>query len=125
MILDTNALSAFADGQPQAVKRIELAREVAIPVIVLGEFRFGIAQSRHRTRYESWLLELTAFVKVLEITDETTLRYANIRIELKKAGTPLPANDVWIAALCRQFSLPILSRDGHFDSVRGLERLHW
>jgi predicted nucleic acid-binding protein len=62
---------------------------------------------------------------VLEIVEETTLHYAEIRAELKGAGTPLPANDVWIGALCRQHALAILSRDGHFDSVRGVERVDW
>jgi predicted nucleic acid-binding protein len=46
-------------------------------------------------------------------------------MELKRAGTPIPSNDVWIAALCRQHSLPVVSRDRHFDAVPGLKRLHW
>ena len=125
MILDTNALSAFADGEPQAVKRVEVVRLISLPVIVVGEFRFGIAGSRHRTKYERWLSDLLRSVRVLEIVEETTLHYAEIRAELKGAGTPLPANDVWIGALCRQHALAILSRDGHFDSVRGVERVDW
>jgi tRNA(fMet)-specific endonuclease VapC len=53
------------------------------------------------------------------------MSYAAVRMELKKAGTPIPSNDVWIAALCRQHSLPIVSRNRHFDAVPGLRRLHW
>jgi len=48
-----------------------------------------------------------------------------LRIELKRAGTPLPANDLWIAALAREHGLPIVSRDAHFDRVRGIQRLAW
>lgn len=51
--------------------------------------------------------------------------YADVRMELKKAGTPIPANDVWIAALARQHGMPILSRDRHFDKVRGIARQDW
>jgi tRNA(fMet)-specific endonuclease VapC len=48
-----------------------------------------------------------------------------VRVELKSAGTPIPSNDVWIAALCRQHRLPLLSRDRHFDGVPGIRRLAW
>jgi tRNA(fMet)-specific endonuclease VapC len=125
LIFDTNALSAFADGETGAVERAESARLVALPVIVLGEFRFGIGGSRHRNKYDLWLSDLVRAVRILGVVTETTRHYAEIRAELKKAGTPLPANDVWIAALCRQHALPILSRDQHFDSVRGVERVNW
>lgn len=53
------------------------------------------------------------------------MKYAEVRSELKKAGTPIPANDGWIAALCRQHDLPLLSQDKHFDSVKGLRRVDW
>ncbi len=125
MILDTNALSAVAEGEPAALAEFSRARELGLPVIVLGEFRFGIAQSRRRRQYESWLRELIALAGVLAITEETTLYYAEIRAELKRSGTPIPSNDIWIAALGRQHASPILSRDRHFDSVRGLKRIGW
>jgi tRNA(fMet)-specific endonuclease VapC len=64
-------------------------------------------------------------VDVLDIDVETTLNYAAIGLELKKKGKPIPTNDLWIAALCRQYSLPILSRDHHFDLVDGVERISW
>ena len=51
--------------------------------------------------------------------------HSSIRTELKKAGTPIPSNDVWIAALCRQHSLPLVSRDRHFDCVAGIKRVEW
>ena len=125
MILDTNAVSALADGEPGAVAQCARASEAAIPVIVLGEFRYGIAQSRRRRQYERWLSELLDVVQVLEINEETAVRYADLRLELKKSGSPLPANDVWVAALCRQYARPILSRDRHFDVVRRLKRFGW
>ena len=125
MILDTNALSAAAEREPSALEVVARAERLAIPVIVLGEFRLGIAQSRHRVSYENWLREWTAAVSVLDIDDDTTHSCAAIGLELKKKGKPIPSNDLWIAALCRQYSLPLLSRDRHFDFVPGLRRIDW
>ena len=62
---------------------------------------------------------------VLDIDRDTTYQYAKIGLELKKIGKPIPSNDLWIAALCGQHSLPLLSRDRHFDVVSGLKRLEW
>ncbi|MGD0929494.1 MAG: type II toxin-antitoxin system VapC family toxin [Candidatus Korobacteraceae bacterium] len=125
MILDTNALSAFAEGDGTLEPILRTAAQVAIPVIVLGEYRYGISQSRHRKHYERWLDEYLPEFRVLDVDERTTIFYSAVRAELKKAGTPIPANDVWIAALCRQHSLPLISRDRHFDAVRGITRLVW
>ena len=59
----------------------------------------------------------------LEVTDATTHHYAKVRLDPKRIGKPIPTNDVWIAALCRQHELPILSRDRHFDVVPNIKRL--
>ena len=125
MILDTNALSAIADNQPGTAKIFAQAATIELPVIVLGEYRFGIAQSRRRNDYERWLGELIAATRVLPVDDETASHYARIRAELKKAGRPVPSNDLWIAALCRQHRLPLMSLDGHFDAVQGMRRIGW
>ena len=125
MILDTNGLSALADGDPQLEPMLRKIHELAIPVIVLGEYQYGIAQSRHRLRYAEWLAELVANCRVLRIDEATASEYATIRGELKRAGQPIPANDAWIAALARQHALPVISRDEHFDFVPNIERLGW
>jgi tRNA(fMet)-specific endonuclease VapC len=97
----------------------------AIPVIVLGEFRYGISESRYRRRYEVWLESHLPEFEVLPITGETTVSYATLRVALKKTGRPIPANDAWIAALALQHGLPVLTRDEHFDAVPGLSRTTW
>ena len=125
MIFDTNALSAVADNDREAVRRFNSAPLVALPVIVLGEYRFGIAQSRRRLEYERWLAELVGLSSVLSVDDATTFHYAAIRLELEPSGIMLPSNDLWIAALCRQHAMPILSRDKHFDVVKGVRRIGW
>lgn len=125
MILDTNALTAIADGDPGATRVFLRAGEIEVPVIVLGEYRFGIGQSHHRQEYERWLDEMLLTCRVLGVDEETARWYANIRTQLKRAGTPIPSNDTWIAALCRQHSLPVFSRDRHFDLIKGIERIDW
>ncbi len=125
MILDTNGLSALAEGDPALEPILRKAAQMAIPVIVLGEYRYGISQSRERDRYEEWLSEHLPKFRILDIDERTAISYSAIRLELKKAGTPIPSNDVWIAALCRQHSFPILSRDRHFDAVSGIKRFDW
>jgi len=125
VILDTNGLSAVADGDAALLPILRKAAELAVPVIVLGEYRYGIQQSRDRQRYEDWLTESIRNYRVLDVDEETSIHYATLRSELKRAGTPIPANDVWIAALCRQHSLSILSRDRHFDLVGRIDRIDW
>ena len=125
MIVDTNALSAFADGASLAIAALQSAGEVSVPVIVLGEFRYGITHSRRHREYEAWLEQYLAAFRVLEVTNETAVEYALLRSELRHLGRPIPANDVWIAALCRQHDLPLLSRDAHFDHVKRLRRQTW
>ena len=94
MILDTNGLSALADGESTLKPILREAAEVALPVIVLGEFRYGIRQSRDRQRYEQWLTESLGNFRILDVDEATAASYSTVRMELKKAGTPIPSNDV-------------------------------
>jgi predicted nucleic acid-binding protein len=125
VILDTNGLSALAEGDSGLKSAIRNASQLTIPVIVLGEYRYGISQSRHRTDYEEWLAEYLPRFRILDVDERTSVSYSMVRIELRKAGTPIPANDAWIAAICRQHALPLVSRDRHFDAVPGLTRISW
>ncbi|MCC6586594.1 MAG: type II toxin-antitoxin system VapC family toxin [Bryobacterales bacterium] len=125
MILDTNALSALADGDEGLGSIIAQGQVLAIPVIVLGEFRFGIAYSRDHARYRTWLEDMVRSCRVLPIDNRTAEFYAGVRSDLKKFGRPIPQNDLWIAALARQHQMPMISRDRHFDAVPELVRINW
>ena len=125
MILDTNALSAFVAQDSALLRVIQNAPELSLPVIVLGEYRFGISQSRHRAEYDEWLARDLHLFLVLPIVEETTRHYARIRVELKRKGSPIPANDAWIAALARQHGLEVVTRDTHFDAISSLKRIGW
>lgn len=125
MILDTNALSAFADADEALLPVLNGASELYLPVIVLGEYRYGISNSRYHTKYTQWLARDLHLFRILEVSEPTSVHYAEIRSSLKSQGTPIPANDCWIASLARQYRLPVVSRDTHFDSVKGVRRIGW
>jgi len=125
VILDTNALSAWADADAGLLRVLPKDRVWRIPVVVLGEFTFGIRRSRERAKLEQWIDEVKSTCVVVGIDLETADHYADVREELRAAATPIPENDVWIAALCRQHHLPLASRDRHFDSVGRLRRVSW
>jgi len=125
VILDTNALSAFVDGDNKLLKIIERQAELALPVIVLGEYLYGIRRSRLRIRYEEWLRTNLDLFDLLSVGRSTANFYAEIRREQRNSGQPIPSNDIWIAALAREHRFPIVTRDGHFQSVDGLRILAW
>ncbi|MBP7951048.1 MAG: type II toxin-antitoxin system VapC family toxin [Verrucomicrobiales bacterium] len=123
MILDTNALSAWAEGNPTCRPAFVEASRLVIPVIVLGEYQYGIRQSRHRARYEEWLARNLLHAEIHPLGPATASHYADLRLYLKSQGSPIPANDLWIAALTVELQLPLLSNDRHFDLIPGLNRL--
>jgi len=125
VILDTNAISAWCDGESALLAVLPTDRPIFLPAIALGEYRFGIRVARDRKTREVWLAQVEAVVVVLEVNAETARFYAEVRDELRRASTPIPENDVWIAAIARQHDLPVATRDAHFDRVAGLRRFSW
>jgi len=125
VILDTNALSEYLKGQGAVVAIVSRQPQVFLPVIVLGEYRYGLVYSQWRTVLSDQLDEYERLFGILNIDAITARQYAMVRSELRDRGRPIPVNDVWIAALARQHTLPILSRDTHFDEAVGIQRIGW
>lgn len=125
MILDTNALSALAEKEPALIHKIRYAPRICVTLITLGEYHFGISQSRKQEELLTWLNAFLSKAEVLSPSLHTLPYYSAIRRELKTAGTPIPANDCWIAALAREHKLPIVSKDRHFDVVNEITRIGW
>ena len=113
VILDTNAISAWCDGDTKLLAVLPSDRPLFLPAIVIGEYRFGIKVARDRKTREAWLAEVESAVMVLDVNSETARHYADVREELRKARMPIPENDLWIAALARQHDLPVITRDTH------------
>ena len=125
MIVDTNGISAWWLNETPFIRHIEQADRLCVPVPALAEFRFGILKSRFREKMMEWLDDALATTVVLVADEATTRQYAEIRLQLASAGTPIPMNDLWIAAIARQHKLPVLSRDAYFDQVSGITRIGW
>lgn len=125
MILDTNALSALAERDAALLHKLEGLPRLVLNIISLGEFQFGVDGSRQKAELDLWLTALISQCEVLTPTLQTLSAYSEVRHQLKRDGNPIPANDVWIAALCKESGLQLVSRDTHFDFVEGVHRISW
>ena len=122
LLVDTSAYSAFLRGEPLCVDALRHARELVLTPVVLGELRAGFMKGSHREKNEGELEEFLASprVRVEVIDDDTSRFYAVAYLELSRRGSPIPTNDLWIAASALQHGLTILTGDRHFLSVPNL-----
>lgn len=117
--LDTSAYSNFRRGNEELAALLDRAELVGVPTIALGELRTGFLLGGRRRRNE---VELDVFldspvVQVLTVDSETSRQYAEIVAELRKAGTPIPTNDIWIAATAARNGTTVLTCDDHFERI--------
>ncbi len=121
--LDTSAYRAFVDGNPAIVQAVQEASQVAFSVVVLGELRAGFRHGKKRHENGEMLRQALSRrrVSVLALTESTSVIYAEIWSDLRKKGTPIPTNDVWIAAQCLEHELTLLTLDVHFRKVTELQ----
>jgi tRNA(fMet)-specific endonuclease VapC len=115
--LDTNRYRDLSDGEEEVVRLLEEAESVHLPLIVIGELRAGFALGRKGRENEAVLQRflMKPGVEVLYPGDATTRHYATLFRQLRQQGTPIPTNDLWIAALVLERNLALCSRDGHFQ----------
>src|SRR4051812_771640 len=125
LALDTNRFTDFWNGVPEVVHHVEDAEEVYLPFIVLGELRCGFLWGSHQAKGERALRIFLGKppVRILWPDDATTQHYAAVYMQLRKQGTPIPVNDMWIAALAWQHNVTLYARDKHFDHLPQLMRL--
>ena len=122
--LDTNAYVAYFRNDPEMLERIRQADVISVPFVVLGELRGGFLGGRHSEQNERRLAEFLNSPRVQPLfpDEQTTHHYARLYLQLRKQGTPIPTNDLWIAALVVQHDLMLCSRDTHFDHLPQLLR---
>ena len=117
--LDTNRYVDLLMGLTETVALLEAAVEILLPFVVLGELRAGFAHGRRTAENERLLRRflMKDGVRVLYADDQTTHHYAAVYRQLRKQGTPIPTNDMWLAALVIQHNLVLHARDKHFDHL--------
>jgi tRNA(fMet)-specific endonuclease VapC len=126
LLLDTNAYAALMRGHPEVARRVRGASQILLSTVVAGELLFGF---RNGTRFERNLRDLNAlvenhYVRVVPVSLTTADRFARIAAALRKKGTPLPSNDIWIAAQALETGADLLTFDGHFAAIDGLALIH-
>ena len=123
--LDTNRYVDLCKGVVETVSLLEGAEAIVLPFVTLGELRAGFAHGRRPAENERILRRflLKDGVRVLFADDQTTHHYASVFRQLRKQGTPIPTNDMWLAALVLQHNLALHARDKHFDQLPQLVRV--
>jgi len=119
VVIDTNRYRDFCDGKDDAVAIVRKSSEIHIPLIVVAELRAGFACGNKGPENEQILSRFLnkERVKLLSADEGTTFIYANLFRQLRTQGTPIPTNDLWIAALTIQHGLLLFSRDTHFNRL--------
>lgn len=125
LAVDTNAVIAYREGTPKVCTLIDETDTIFLPVIVLGELLYGAINSAQPKNNEQAINKFSAYSVLVPIDDDIAIRYAKVRSLLKKIGNPIPENDIWVAATCLELGVPLLSQDGHFENVHGLEVINW
>ncbi|MCB0051851.1 MAG: type II toxin-antitoxin system VapC family toxin [Caldilinea sp.] len=124
-LLDTNIVIALLGEDIAVTQSLGDAREVFLSSIVLGELHYGARNSARVVENLAVIENMRAANVVLPCDATTSEHYGQIKAELRLAGTPIPENDIWIAALARQHELTLVSRDAHFANVSGISVEAW
>jgi tRNA(fMet)-specific endonuclease VapC len=125
LAVDTNRYTDLMTGVAEVVKTLEYADEIYLPFTTIAELRAGLAMG---TRGQANELALSKFmgrvgVMTLYANEQTTMTYADIYRQLRRQGTPIPTNDMWVAALVLQHNLTLYARDAHFDHLPQIKRV--
>lgn len=125
LAIDTNRYCDFCSGVPDAVERLATADEIHVPFVTLAELRAGFLRGTVARRNEKVLVQFLnrPRVRLLFPDEDTTHHFARVYAQLRAQGTPIPTNDLWIAALVIQHDLLLYSRDTHFDCLPQVARV--
>jgi len=125
LAIDTNRYRDYVNGEPDAQMPIDQADQVFIPLVVIAELRTGFRLGTRQIENEATLVKILREpqIEILYPDEATTHFYAQVMVDLRKRGTPIPSNDLWIAALVIQNGLTLFTRDRHFANVPMMPRI--
>ena len=124
LVLDTNTFTDYAEGIPQTVEFMAShGEQLFLPSVVLGELYYGCMKGRRQRFNEEKLHQFISRLKVgtIEVSANVARKYATIYVALRRKGTKIPINDVWIAACCMEVGGVLLTRDRHFEVIDQIE----
>ena len=125
VLLDTSAVIPYLKGDRAMGAQVQARSSLYLPQTALGELYCGAHLSQNPGKHLAKIQPFLAAVAVLSPGVATAEHYGRLRAQLAKAGTPIPENDIWIAAVAVQHGLTVVSRDEHFGEVTGLPREVW
>lgn len=124
-LLDTNIVIAMFADEPSFRERLQSNPMLFIPSIVLGELYYGALASIRISENLKKVEDLERIFVVLNCDARTARRFGEVKNSLRQKGRPIPENDVWIAALCLDHNLTLVSRDIQFEAIDGLQLQSW
>ena len=125
VLLDTNIVVAHFRNDAGLTARLRVAPAIYLPWVVLGELHYGALRAQRRQFQLDLIRDFLQTAMLLLPDQATSERYGQVKAELAGIGKLIPDNDIWIAAMARQFDLPLVTRDQHFASVLALNTLAW
>jgi tRNA(fMet)-specific endonuclease VapC len=125
VLLDTNIVIALFAGEAAVLAGVQRAEALYVAAVALGELFFGARKSARASANVQRIAEFAASVAVLPCDSDAAALYGELKAELRSMGTPIPENDLWIAAVARQHELTRITRDAHFRYVLNLPPDRW
>ena len=128
-LLDTNIIIGLFAEDKLILNQLSEAEKngvmVYLPVISIGELCYGAEQSKQKENNLKQIEHLARTTEVLECDESTAQWYGKIKLQLKLQGKPIPENDIWIAAISKQYNLTLVTRDNHFKNITDIELVKW
>ncbi len=124
-LLDTNIVIGLLSEEPALLRRFDAEGSAAISVIALGELNYGAYHSRQLKNNLKKLEQFLDQIVILDCDEATARAYGELKQYLRSRGTPIPENDLWVAAQCQQHGLTLVTRDAHFSNLPDLACEAW
>lgn len=125
ILLDTNIVIELFKGNPSVTASLEIYISINIPFAVLGELQLGAYRSSDPKKHIKQVNDFLNNCSVLNADSVTANNYALIKTALLNKGKPIPENDIWIAAIAKQYDLDLVTKDKHFNEIEGLSITYW
>ncbi len=124
-LLDTNIVIALFEGDQNVAAKMDEAGGLYLSSVVVGKLLYGALNSGKTEKNLQVLDNFFSHISILPIDQETANYYARIKKRLKDKGKPIPENDIWIAAQSFRYSMPLITRDSHFEHIEEIETGRW